>query len=82
MKLDEVVGDYVYVMVENEESPYVLMMTSKEASQCKQLLDRAQRHGEWPEAVDNIMGNANKLPIVGVINTAGDGWGWYSPEQS
>lgn len=69
----------VLVTIASEDGDYIVEMTEADMIEAKALLRKAQRKGEWPDAVNDIIDRSRKLKTVGSINTMGDGWGWYKP---
>lgn len=67
----------VHVQVDTEGGSFVVAMRQQDADRAQQLLKAARHTGEWPDEVNKLINRSKKIKTVGIINTMGDGWGWY-----
>lgn len=76
---------YVSLVSESEEGTQTVRMTIADAKLAKKLLNAQSRKndgGEWPDEVNAIIDRSEIVPIYGTINSMGDGWGWYTNEET
>lgn len=68
------------LIVNESDSGYELYnMDHDDALECKRLFKKSQKVGEWPDEVNEILDRSERVRPFGIINTCGDGWGWYKP---
>ena len=67
----------ILVVSESEQGYELYEMDHDDALECKRLLKKAAKTGEWPDEVTEILDRSTRIKPFGVINTMGDGWGWY-----
>lgn len=70
----------VMIQVESEGGTEILSIEEADAVRIRQLLQDAEI-GEWPDEVNELLDKGRSLSLYGVVNTMGDGWGWYEGEE-
>lgn len=68
------------VQIDSEGGVYTVELARDDVKKARQLLNKAQKSGEWPDEVNDILDRAKKVKLAGIISTHGDGWGWYKDE--
>lgn len=70
----------VMVQVESEGGTQVVSMTPSDAARMKDIMIQAMPDNEWPDEADEILDRSPAVDLYGIVNTYGDGCGWFEVE--
>lgn len=79
--MDNLKSKQVVIAIDGEGGTFYIKVDRKVAKKARKLMKKGVKVGEWPEKVNAIIDSAERIDIFGTIVTAGDGWGWFRPEE-
>ena len=67
----------VNIRIDSEDNVQIVKMTRDDVVRVKVLLKSYMKTGNWSDDINTIIDRSEVVTCVGVINTTGDGGGWY-----
>jgi hypothetical protein len=74
-------GTMYHILVTGEGGDFMIRVPKYHRIELKKLTKAYMKTGEWDQRINDIINIAARVTPVGIINTSGDGGGWYEYEE-